>query len=999
MLSKLPKYREKIRLIPFSGIQFLEFGFSPALSERRTADFWEEKRSEGEREFAILRRVKFDTESQSFCVVDTNENVDDETQIYSVKIQDAVDIFTNRWLPVPFYRVHDRPRNQPILFIDGPTTWARLRIIKLLSPDERGNTHRIIIALDTSIENATSDTDAGNAKNYYAPTRSDSEALKEFQFVDDYSRIAAFLSRDWVSTWVEEIYGDHLESVRSARNKRIIRQPQEGEMTLKAWANYLTALDCLQEMIDFPIVQLGDLYTEHSSQQPIMVDLVLDIGNSRTCGMLCEHHDGDIPSLSNSYPLSLRDLSRPEHVYSDPFESRVEFARADFGNEQLASRSGRSDSFVWHSMVRTGPEATALCNATRGGVGASGLSSPKRYLWDERPTRNLWHFNASLSKSDEIEPLVDSQVMQYISDGGEVLGLLRGRKRQETTAAFEPRFSRSSLFTLLLQEIIFQAFTQINSPANRDLRPNSERPRRLSQIVLTLPPGMPLAERKLFRQRAEEAIHLTWDCLRGQHSALFNIPQPKLVEPFDEASSTQIVYLYSEASRLQHGLLDLFSVLGRQRLTYKDGKSLRVATIDIGGGTTDLMVTTYSIKSTGQVIPDQNFRESFRIAGDDILREIVRQHIMESISSHLVACGGSYPEVLLGKLFGANVAAMSVDQTKRRAQFILEVAMPIGLQILNECEDFVPTSQKQNLRRQLRDFFVEGSLPSERVQRFIESEAPNIGASDFKLLDTPIDIDLFAVKNTIEGVIEPVFQDLCEVVNNLQSDLLLLSGRLSRLPLIKNLIKKQLPLPPDRVIAMSDYRVGGWYPFRNHLGQISDPKTTTAIGAMLAWLARGRLPNFRFESSLLKHKSTARFIGPLGGRDVLRRDAVIMNNVDLDEGLTDDGTAAVDMVAPFFLGYRQLSLERWPTMPLYYFEFCHPSTVEREGLPWKVTIGPKPGLSEDDDLRFEDFAILAVESNADGMPTREPTISDVSMRLQTMKNADGYWLDTGIIGE
>lgn len=145
--------------------------------------------------------------------------------------------------------------------------------------------------------------------------------------------------------------------------------------------------------------------------------------------------------------------------------------------------------------------------------------------------------------------------------------------------------------------------------------------------------------------------------------------------------------------------------------------------------------------------------------------------------------------------------------------------------------------------------------------------------------------------------------------------------------------------------------------------------------------------------------STARFIGPLGGRDVLRRDAVILNNVDLDKGLNEDGIASVEMVAPFFLGYRQLSLERWPTMPLYFFEFCHPSNVEREGLPWKITIGPKPGISEDDDLRFEDFAILDVESNENGSPTREPTISDVSMRLQTMKNADGYWLDTGIIGE
>jgi hypothetical protein len=41
-----------------------------------------------------------------------------------------------------------------------------------------------------------------------------------------------------------------------------------------------------------------------------------------------------------------------------------------------------------------------------------------------------------------------------------------------------------------------------------------------------------------------------------------------------------------------------------------------VASIDIGGGTTDLMICTYSAEAGQEIEPHQNFREGFRIAGD-----------------------------------------------------------------------------------------------------------------------------------------------------------------------------------------------------------------------------------------------------------------------------------------------------------------------------------------------------------------------------------------------
>ena len=94
---------------------------------------------------------------------------------------------------------------------------------------------------------------------------------------------------------------------------------------------------------------------------PFDVDLVLDVGNSRTCGILIESAAGQTSvDLTNSYGLEVRDMSRPELHSTGLIDSRVEFAVAEFGREHIARRSGRRDAFQWPGIVRTGPEAARM---------------------------------------------------------------------------------------------------------------------------------------------------------------------------------------------------------------------------------------------------------------------------------------------------------------------------------------------------------------------------------------------------------------------------------------------------------------------------------------------------------------------------------------------------------------------------------------------------------------------------------------------------------------
>jgi hypothetical protein len=114
---------------------------------------------------------------------------------------------------------------------------------------------------------------------------------------------------------------------------------------------------------------------------------------------------------------------------------------------------------------------------------------------------------------------------------------------------------------------------------------------------------------------------------------------------YDEATCAQLVYMYGMISKkYSNNPTKLFDTFGKNN---KDNeKELVVASVDIGGGTTDLMIASYSYTNENSVIditPVPLFWETFDLAGDDLLKELIQQIIIEGnedqgsgiIESHL----------------------------------------------------------------------------------------------------------------------------------------------------------------------------------------------------------------------------------------------------------------------------------------------------------------------------------------------------------------------------
>lgn len=978
MLKPLAPLRSLTGLVPFSGIQFLDFGFNPESLPKLTRRFHEMSTPEG----LALFSVDTDPESGEPLHPSTGKPLPEE-QTYTCNFRDTVGMFLGKWVPLPVFRLLGLAKDGSEVFDEGPTNWARLHVTALAEPDSQGNTHRVVVAFDTNLVSRPRVEDSP----YVAPTVQDAETEQQFALAHSNSDLYFFLGEAWLDEWLREM----LLEYQVARGRRPRGPVDPTAPKLEHAARYWTLIDCIAAAIKIPRVRLNDTVSVERNYAPIQVNLVLDVGNSRTCGILIESDpdENDRLDLSKSYALELRDLTQPAQVYPQAFESRIEFARAVFGRDALSRRSGRSNSFYWPSVVRVGPEAVRLHSDSKGVEGATGLSSPKRYLWDRRPLNQVWRFNG-VSTEGTLEPPVSGPIMAFISEEGDVLR----QSKRPATSAVRPKFSRSSMFTMMLTEIVLQALVAINSPQTRGRQRQAEVPRQLRRITLTVPPAMPLAEQRILRTRAEGAIKLVWEAMGWLDTRLRMPPEPTLQISWDEATCTQLVYLYTELTQKFPGSpADLMATLGKKRAQGSGpaDPTLRVASIDIGGGTTDLMITGYSVEDRKAIVPKQYFRESFKVAGDDILEAVVGLQVLPAIERHMSACGVANAKELVRGLVSSDRGNQSVQERQLRRQFVTELAVPVALALMRACEQARPFSEEAPYTREFGSLAALGELRGQSAVAHLEALATEYGGTGFRLEKVPVQVNPDAISATVAATIQDFLTDLCEVVHAYDCDVLLLSGRPSRLPVVRDLVMACMAVRPDRLVPMHQYRAGDWYPFRDAYGRIDDPKTTVVVGAMLANLAESQIEGFSVLTSRLDIRSTARFIGEMEMDQIPNRN-LLFSDVDLDRKGNQDQGATLRFYAPISIGFRQLPLERWPATPLYYLDFRDAESANRMRRPLTTTLERANPDSEDETAK-EDFKITEVQ-DAEGSAMR-PT--DLNLRLQTMLSADGYWLDTGAI--
>jgi hypothetical protein len=991
-LGPIVKCPPVVWLVPRSGSQFIDFGFTLARSKDLPIpwSFYDDPQTS-----PVPLMVGRSGESRA------------SRSTYEVDWRMVTEMLDRVWIPVPFFH-----REKGGSYQQGPINWARAYLVRLETPDDNGFDHRLVLAFDTDLAPRSPDT------AYLAPAPEDAQRGAEFALATDPEKLGWFAGLGWVRDWARASFVNMLlrEERARSRGEPVIDDAAVAERMggpREDLARLIALIDLLGVLKILPNIRFVDRYTK-PTPQPIEVDLVLDVGNSRTCGLLIETHPDQLSAdVAQAVTLQLRDLGRTENVYSEPFDSRLEFNRASFGWDDLSFLSGRSDAFAWPTVARVGVEAQRLSSQRRGSEGASGMSSPKRYLWDEDPRRDGWRFNAPGDGREHASYATGVEFTTLVNDWGEPLHAVPPTTPLNDDARFPAMralYGRSHLMSFALAEILLHAFCMMNAPAHRLRRRNADLPRRLRRIIMTMPTGMPLAERQILRKRALAARDLLFLCLRlarfepdagGQGGIVPEEDEelPKIIIQWDEASATQAAYLYSQVAMAYSG--DARAFFSRTRLPVNAGDptledEFRLATLDIGGGTTDLVVTSYRVEGQGAnvtLFPRPILREGIGVAGDDVVLQIVLEHVLEPIRRELKEKGlGERADFVMHRLFGGDRSDMDVEEQLRRQQFAAHVGAPIALRMIEAYEGWDLLS-RDDRREALTLTDVLGHELNRPLLDAIDLEARKAGAVGFALREVRYPVDLKEIDRTARSVLLDVLQAFAELVHRSRADLLILSGRPSRMPAAFAILAETCALPPHRIAPLHEYRVGPWYPFRDFEAKISDPKTTAAVGAMICMLGEGRLRNFNYRSDHLKPYSTARFFGKLDTDNRLREGNVFYHDLNLDDPEYELPDKPFEFRGPMTLGFRQFPVDWWPGSRLYGIDYASPEYAARLNARTPLRVELRRALGREAKDVVDAFAIRRIEDFEGSMvPSNQ-----LRLRLQTIDNAAGYWLDTGIL--
>lgn len=772
------------------------------------------------------------------------------------------------------------------------------------------------------------------------------------------------------------------------------------------------------------------------------VHMVVDFGNSRTGALLVEFLDATDQDplmtplqMINRYSLDAWDdsgqfepdmatwwFSSKSHWCTPPYlaPSRLEktkfverkVKRAFTTKTQMVPVSvfEVSRTFEDFSMVRMGREADELAGIMRTeGRVCTGVSSPKRYLWAKDASwleGAYWHMADPFDRYDPEHhaTTLKGSLLEFIREDDS----LDEPERESEPAVERPCHAPRTMMIGALYEMLCQAYTYTNSIGYRHQIGDLGRMRLLRTLTLTFPSGMIAAERQQLRKQAHKAIRIFMQTL-GRNQSI----EPELKLSVDEASAVHLTYIWSEAKKLGGKTSLWFSVMGhdvapapepeatpapappkrgprgatgsdrsrnRRKADQEDtsGAEIRIACIDIGGGTSDLMIAKYFCKVGlgGDLIRGETLhRDGITLAGDHLVKRIL-ERIIVPLFAEVVGLEPNDVQMLFGKEVPAAHAFRA-----QRVHWMNRLFVPLALAYLeaavNDSED--PISHTD-----------PNIVGADVVQSLQETINGLWGPGTYNVKQ---DLSLYFDRDDFEDVVNKVFSDLlldfCESIVEHDVDIVLLAGLPTKLQQIRKLVETYLPLPESRIISMYGRYAGTWYPYQDpdsfNPGVIADPKSTVVVGAAIEFSARhGKLPRFGFEMS--DEAARKSYYWGVMTESQIYKDRVIFEAQPEGEGAKSVQRKDIFVTAQnLIIGRKRRSRENAQASPVYWIKVLRGENLGE--IKVQLTLERHIG----DDGREE----LSAES-ADGTVDGQPAVLNGNVFFEWRTLADErYYLDTG----
>lgn len=962
-----------VTLVPNSLVQFFDFRISEVDAARVRRRFFEDA-GEDDESGPQLHAVALNDDVVHHPL--TGERVD-AADTYAIDGAQALAPFLDTWVPIPYLRDGGTDEEGLAVLGDGPTNWARAFITRAGDRDDRRSGYKVVLAIDTAI-----DTRPGLQSRVYAgPTLDDVQTQASYVFSDDESNIGGFVSEIWIDDWVAALYREYMRRESQSAGE----EEWTSDTSLDHLAHYLTLLTVLARSVAMPSFRFADLSGNQQGWNAPGVELVLDMGSSRTTALLQERAAPGSSEGSRVSLLPLRDLSEPWRIHAEIFSSRLQFARAELGNEVWSRWSGRTNAFYWPSLARAGSEAERLAAEQPSSEDWSGLSSPMHYIWDDTPSPVAWRFSKTGTNGAGRGALLSGLMLAHVTEDGDVID-----GEEKRTAATKPRFSRSSLTTFFAVELITQALSAINSPHWR----TDGRPRVLQRILLTTPSNLSPFEQQILKRRVEGAVQLVWQSLGSGEGSGFAIPRaPEVRIISDNASSAGLAYLHNELGYKFNGKVrEYFDLMGKQRPEHRSGRSLRVASLDIGGSASCLSVATYESADGGSISQALNVLDGCSTGTGDILKAIIERHVMPALERRLLDCKLTNAKRFLERVINGQGGRRQRWSGEFGRRFASEIARPLAIAMLETHFGSRIQDGDAPVERTLGALLSLHSSDAKAVLDELDELASDEGADTFSPNETLISFRDRDIAFTIRTVLEPVLANVSRIVHALDCDVLLVSGWAARLPAVMDMLVERMPSQPNRIVPLSDYRVADWYVLRGRSGTIGDAKSAAAMGAALA--GSGTIAgSLQISLRPIEPEAARLHVGRMSERGLVANDTlmfVLGESASAKETAGKEGrSCTLAIEPPVLLGVRRVALESWPATPLYWLDHEPPDQKARKRGPLKVTVERVPG-----ERGMPETLRVVRACDADGNIIAP---SEMAFRIQSLKSPKGHWLDTGAI--
>jgi len=406
-----------------------------------------------------------------------------------------------------------------------------------------------------------------------------------------------------------------------------------------------------------------------AGDQPVDVDLIVDLGNTRTIALLLEDHGVGALAVDFSarahavrfLPRQLSFGSRDARENVDEYsiiDSWVLVHRACFANLEPPASTVKLRNFTAKShndeiKVRMLDQrfvalSPVLVGGGRAPSGAAKtlaravladdqqaprfyLSSPKRYAWDDTSMGTVDQYweqipNEHDADAGQFRPL-DGLIRTFMHPDGAEFDLPLSTLQSELVqpldnSSIPAKYPRRDTICWFALSILEAAQRQMNAPEFLDGKPRPKVVRRLRNVRVTYPSGWAGEEREAYlaQWRRATQLYAQAHCENPLPRAEGGSAPMLVARNIDEAVSSQLPILHAELRNLGHDATNWFDLYGPQG-------HVTVMNIDIGGGTTDIAVIRYEQASpSGRSValaPQLLYKDGFTVAGDMLVKRLI----------------------------------------------------------------------------------------------------------------------------------------------------------------------------------------------------------------------------------------------------------------------------------------------------------------------------------------------------------------------------------------